>query len=53
MNNLHPHTWLHPKSAPMWLVALLVGMAANQFLYIGGELKPGVRTPQILRIELE
>ena len=26
MNNLHPHTWLHPKSAPMWLVALLVGL---------------------------
>lgn len=33
--------------------ALLVGIAANQFLYIGGELKPDVRTPQILRIELE
>ena len=26
MNNLHPYTWLHPKSAPMWLVALLVGL---------------------------
>lgn len=48
--------WLKPTTPDARLAragALLVGIAANQFFYIGGELKPGVRTPQILRIELE
>lgn len=33
--------------------AQLVACGDGQLLYIGGELKPGVRTPQVLRIELQ
>lgn len=48
--------WLKPTMADSRLAragAMLIAIAENQFLYIGGELKPGVRTPQILRIELK
>ncbi len=33
--------------------AQLVACGDGQLLYIGGELKPGVRTPQVLRIQLQ